>query len=131
MTLPWPATTMAHPSPPRVPASCIIAYDFGDAHNPSFTDMLPPAPGPRRNLPVTIEDWPDPDDDFDDSDNEYINRPPTPGEDQDPPYVEPDLEQGLNPEDEPALDENELWDFLQGQLGDLANDEWMDMCECI
>jgi hypothetical protein len=96
-----------------------------------FIGILPPEPGLRRNR-VIIEDWPDPDDDdFNDSDNENHNRAPADGEDQDPPYVEPDPEQGINPEDEPELNEAELWDFLHARLGDLADDEWIDMCKSI
>jgi hypothetical protein len=88
----------------------------------------PPAPALRRNR-VTIEDWPDPEEDFDGDFDEDNNNPPADGEDQDPPYIEPDPHQGFNPEDEPALNDDELWDFLQAELGDLADGEWIDMCE--
>jgi hypothetical protein len=97
-----------------------------------LTDVLPPAPPLRRNR-VIIEDWRDPEDDFNDfdGDDEDDNLPHVDGEDHDPLFFELDPGQGLNPEDEPALDDNELWEFLQAELGDLADDEWIDMCEYI
>jgi hypothetical protein len=119
---------MVHPS--HLLVDCIITYGFDHAPNSLFTDMPPPAPEFPRNR-VIIEDWPDPDDDFNNSDNENDNHPPANGEDQDPPYVEPDPERGLDPEDEPALNEDELWAFLHAELGDLADDEWIDMCKYI
>lgn len=76
---------------------------------------------------MTIDDWPDPDDDFassvDGDDNESV------GSNRDPEYVERDVPLGLNPEDEPALNEEQLRALLEAELGDLADEEWIDMCK--
>ena len=37
--------------------------------------------------------------------------------------------QELDSEDEPDMDDNDLWAMLREHLGDLAEDEWRDICE--
>lgn len=73
-----------------------------------------------------IEDWPDPDDDFAESedDEELANDM-----DGDPAFVERDPLFGPGPMDEPAMNNEELRQSLEMELGDLADEEWIDMCE--
>lgn len=91
-----------------------------------FTD-LPAAHGLRRNPPVTIEDWPDPEDDSATSGDEVADEP-VDGPDRDPEYIERNEPLGLNPEDEPAINDDDLRALLEAELGDLADEEWIDMC---
>ncbi|KAF8601263.1 hypothetical protein BDV93DRAFT_510182 [Ceratobasidium sp. AG-I] len=98
-----------------------------DNELPAPPPQLPPAHGLRQNPPVTIEDWPDPDDSSANSDND--GGPVDNGE-QDPPYIERDVPLRLDPNDEPALDDNDLLALLEAELGDLADEEWIDMCKC-
>ena len=92
---------------------------------------LPRGGSLRRNPPVTIEDWASDDEDASDegsaiydTDCSSVNS-----EDQDPIFLEQDKPLELHPDDEPEFDEEDLWNVLQQQLGDLADDEWIDMCE--
>ncbi|KAG8743020.1 hypothetical protein FRC10_000530 [Ceratobasidium sp. 414] len=112
------------PEPPDGVANMSIDIDNARALPPE----LPPAQGLRRNPPVTIEDWPDPDDDFaalDDGDN----GAPIDNADQDPEYVERDAPLAFDPNDKPVLDNEEIWVFLEDHLGDLTDEEWIDMYE--
>jgi hypothetical protein len=77
---------------------------------------------------VGIEDWPDPDDDSAGSDGDVPDNESIHSGERDPEYVERDRMLGLEPEDEPELGDDELRALLEAQLGDLADDEWIDMC---
>ncbi|CCO37842.1 hypothetical protein BN14_12002 [Rhizoctonia solani AG-1 IB] len=84
----------------------------------------------HRNPPVTVEDWPDPEDDFDPFDDEWDSQ----GDnklaegDQDPPFIERDNDMpGSGPEDEPLMDNNMLQAFLEMHLGDWTQEEWFDL----
>ncbi|KAG9074274.1 hypothetical protein FS749_014183 [Ceratobasidium sp. UAMH 11750] len=97
---------------------------------------LRPALGLRRNLPVTIEDWPDPkanpgplgddDEDRDEDGDELEGDEPIDGPDRDPPYVEHNIPPGLDPIDEPRLADDDIREILQRHLGDLAAQQWAD-----
>ncbi|KAG8736378.1 hypothetical protein FRC10_009390 [Ceratobasidium sp. 414] len=112
------------PEPPDSVANMSIDIDNARALPPE----LPPAQGLRRNPPVTIEDWPDPDDDFAASDDGN-NGTLIDDADRDPEYVERDAPLVFDPDDEPVLDDEEIWAFLEDHLGDLTDKEWIDMCE--
>lgn len=90
---------------------------------------MPRVQGLRRNPPVTIEDWPDADDDSVASDDNDDGALPIDGEDQDLEYVERDAPLGLDALDEPALDDEALRAILDAELGDLADEEWVEMCK--
>ncbi|KAF8603375.1 hypothetical protein BDV93DRAFT_523439 [Ceratobasidium sp. AG-I] len=92
-----------------------------DGNNPP---ALQPAQGRRRNPPVTIEDWPDPDSESEASEGDAA---PIDDEDGDPAYIEQDEPLRFNPDDEPELNDADLWAILEAELGDLADDEWIDM----
>ncbi|CAE6386878.1 unnamed protein product [Rhizoctonia solani] len=79
------------------------------------------APIPRRrNPPVTIEDWPDPEDDFAHSEASNGDLPAEPS------FVERgDTPLGEHPEDEALMDDEELLRFLQENLGDGVDREWL------
>lgn len=77
---------------------------------------------------MTIKDWPDPDDSSLGSASDYEDGPIVNGE-QDPAYIERDVPLGLDPNDEPALDDEDLLALLEAELGDLADEEWIDMCK--
>ncbi|KAF8601344.1 hypothetical protein BDV93DRAFT_510076 [Ceratobasidium sp. AG-I] len=106
---------------------------LGSVANMSLADdeesVLAPPPelqhvqGLRRNPPVTIEDWPDPEDD--NSAASEDDEGPINDVDQDPAYVERDPLAGFGPEDEPVLDDEQLRAFLEAELGDLADEEWL------
>jgi hypothetical protein len=84
----------------------------------------------RRNPPVTIEDWPEPDDELDfgedgePMDDEHINDA-----DQDPEYVEQHEPLRFHPDDEPGLLNGEVRAWMDLNLGDLADREWIDLCK--
>lgn len=81
---------------------------------------------------MTIEEWPDPDDNFahldrgvdsSDDDEETIDGP-----DRDPPFVERgNAALGVHPEDEPLMDDAMLHAFLEMNLGDYVKEEWFDL----
>ena len=88
----------------------------------------------NRNPRVTIEDWPDPEDDFahseHGSDSSEDNNEPTNGPDQDPEFIEQgNLPLGAHPEDKPLMNDNMLHAFLEMHLGDYTQDEWFNLCE--
>jgi hypothetical protein len=91
--------------------------------HPLFSEPVPL----HRNPPVTIEDWPDPEDDFAGSDTSDDGLPP------EPEFLERrDTPLGNHPKDEAVMDDEELLKFLKENLGDVADEEWMTtMCECI
>ncbi|KAG8727740.1 hypothetical protein FRC10_005683 [Ceratobasidium sp. 414] len=78
----------------------------------------------RRNPPVTIEDWDDPDDP--EPSEASDDDEPAAGEDRDPEYVERAEVPGFNPNDGPDMDDEQFANFLEMRLGDLAEDEWID-----
>jgi hypothetical protein len=88
--------------------------------------------GLRQNPPVLrIRDWPDLDLDLDldpgsDSEEEPINGP-----DRDPEYVERNEPFGFNPVDEPQFADQEVRRLLELNLGDEADELWLDMCKLI
>ncbi|KAG8733249.1 hypothetical protein FRC10_000335 [Ceratobasidium sp. 414] len=85
-----------------------------------------PAPGLCRNPPVMIEEWPDPDAQSVASEAES-DLGPINNEDRDPEYVEQDVPLRFDPDNEPLVDNKELWEHLYMELGNDADDEWIDM----
>jgi hypothetical protein len=77
---------------------------------------------------VWIEEWPNPSDDSANSDDDVPDNQSIRSGERDPEYVERDRMLGLDPEDEPELGDDDLRALLEAQLGDLADDEWIDMC---
>ena len=97
----------------------------------TLSAVLPRGGNLRRNPPVTIEDWASDEEDASDegsaiydTDHSSVNS-----KDQDPVFLEREEPLGLHPDDEPEFDEEDLWNMLQQQLGDLADDEWIDLCK--
>ncbi|KEP46533.1 transposase family Tnp2 protein, partial [Rhizoctonia solani 123E] len=90
-------------------------------------DLLEPALGLRRNPPVTIEDWPEPDLDLEYSDEEDDGNPPIDGSEGDPEFVERQDPLRLDPDDEPEYGDEEMQDMLREVLGDIADEQWVDM----
>ncbi|CCO32597.1 hypothetical protein BN14_06660 [Rhizoctonia solani AG-1 IB] len=78
----------------------------------------------RRNPPVTIEEWPDPEDNFAHLEASDEDLPPEPS------FIEcSDTPLGEYPEDEALMDDEELLRFLQENLGDRVDKEWLrTMC---
>jgi hypothetical protein len=84
-----------------------------------------------RNPPVGIDDWPSEEDepaDFtppgSDIDDEAVGDA-----DRDPEFIERDGPLGVDPNGEPDMDDQELWAYLREHLGDLAEEEWIDICK--
>ncbi|KAG8741783.1 hypothetical protein FRC10_002418 [Ceratobasidium sp. 414] len=100
-------------------------------HNTGVEVPLDPAHGLRRNLPITIVDWPDPEADPEAEDELLDDDEPVVGPDRDPEYVEHDIPPGLDPIDEPRLADDVMRDILQRHLGDLAVQQWVDMYDHI
>jgi hypothetical protein len=63
-----------------------------------------------------------------DSEDEHNGNRPVNGLDHDPEYVAWDVPPDLDPVDEPLLTDEEMRRLLLMRLGDLAEDEWLDMC---
>ncbi|KAG8728633.1 hypothetical protein FRC10_004749 [Ceratobasidium sp. 414] len=114
------------------------AQDFAreDGERPNDMDLglendppPPPPPLPLLPHPVTIKDWPEPGSDHE-SEGDFDNEPIA-GPDQDPPYVEqPAPAEGqLDANVELNLTDEEVRAALEMQLGDLADEEWMDICK--
>ncbi|KAG9076540.1 hypothetical protein FRC06_009452, partial [Ceratobasidium sp. 370] len=105
------------------------AMSISDGDPPMFA--LPPEPERAhqvyRNPPVTIDEWPDPNDNPDPSETSDDDNRSAAGEDRDPAYVEQADAPGFNPDDEPLMDDEQLAAFLQMHLGDLAEEEWIDL----
>jgi hypothetical protein len=79
---------------------------------------------------VNVEGWLEPTD-FEDSDTE--DEPVGEellDEDQDPEFVERMAPLGLNALDEPEVGYDELAAFLEENLYDMDEDEWLDICKC-
>ncbi|KAG9126908.1 hypothetical protein FRC07_001453 [Ceratobasidium sp. 392] len=98
---------------------------------------IPAGPPPvyvRRN-PVTIEDWDSDVEALDDIEMPFdddIEIPPNndvPAADGEvnPEFHEDDRQRGLDPDEEPDMEDVELWEFLRQHLGDLAEEEWVDI----
>jgi hypothetical protein len=82
------------------------------------------------NPTVTIEDWPEPTElETSDAEDEPIGELPLDGPDRDPEYTERTTPPGLDPNDESEFTDNELFALLQMHLGDIADEEWMDIRE--
>jgi hypothetical protein len=58
-----------------------------------------------------------------------IGDEPVGDADRDPGFNEQDGPLGLDPDGEPEMDDEELWAYLREHLGDLADEEWVDMCK--
>jgi hypothetical protein len=120
-----------------LPAGMLVYCLHTQNTNRTSTDM-PRGPEMRRNPPVQIEDWSSDDEAGDvggegedgsvasDIDNASVGSA-----ERDPPFVERLDPLGLDPNDEPGMNEDELWNILHQHLGDLADDEWIDMCESV
>ncbi|KAG8760112.1 hypothetical protein FRC12_009619 [Ceratobasidium sp. 428] len=80
-----------------------------------------PIRGIIQNPPLIINNWDDPPEESDGSDNEDENEGEGKG---DPEYIEHDLPLELNPLDEPRLADEEIRRILVHELGDLADEEW-------
>ncbi|KAG8705013.1 hypothetical protein FRC09_003206 [Ceratobasidium sp. 395] len=91
---------------------------------------IPAGPPPAYvRRPVTIEDW--------DSDVEALDDIEIPSDDDEdvpaaageanPEFHEDDRRRGLDADEEPDMEDAELWDFLRHHLGDLAEEEWVDI----
>ncbi|KAG9079354.1 hypothetical protein FRC06_007782 [Ceratobasidium sp. 370] len=104
--------------------------DLGDA-GPALP-RLNPILELRWNVPVMFDDWPDepPEVEPSDSGSESIGDEFV-GEDWDPKYVERMEPPGFDPNDEPEFNDNELLAVLEARLGDMAEEEWLDMYSCI
>jgi hypothetical protein len=89
--------------------------------------ILELAYGLRWNTPVRIMDWPDLDINFDSVSNSEDE--PVDGPDHDPEYAEQDELPGLNPIDEPQFANQEVWQLLELNLGDMADELWLNMCK--
>ncbi|KAG8735138.1 hypothetical protein FRC10_010953 [Ceratobasidium sp. 414] len=100
-------------------------------HNAGVEVPLDPAHGLRRNPPVTIVDWPDPEADPEAEDELSDDDKPVVGPDCGPEYIEHDIPPGLDPIDEPRLADDTMCDILQRHLGNLAVQQWVDMYNCI
>ncbi|KAG9074109.1 hypothetical protein FRC06_010925 [Ceratobasidium sp. 370] len=99
--------------------------NLGAAQGNLGVDILhAPAQGLRRNPPVTIEDWPEPDLDPHDHEDGLED-----GLGDDPEPVEMDVQPDLDPLVEPRLTDEEARRVLNLHLGDLAEEEWFDMCK--
>lgn len=79
---------------------------------------------------MTIEDWTSPDSNLEpaDSDDEDAGGP-SDGPDCDPEYFEHIIPPCLDPVDEPQFTDADIYQLLYSSLGDLAEEEWVDMCE--
>ncbi|KAG9090003.1 hypothetical protein FRC06_001256 [Ceratobasidium sp. 370] len=95
----------------------------------------PPNPAPphkvRRNPPVCIDDWPELGSNHE-SEAEDIDKGPADGLDQDPPYEEPNPGAGraeLNLLNKYEIGDTELQVAYDRWFGDLADQEWVELCE--
>jgi hypothetical protein len=88
-----------------------------------------PAHGLRLNPPVRIRHWPDPDPDLDFNPAPEDEDEPINGPDRDPEYAERDEPLGFDPVDEPQFADQEVRRLLELNLGDLADELWLDMCK--
>ncbi|KAG9096131.1 hypothetical protein FS749_009070 [Ceratobasidium sp. UAMH 11750] len=114
---------------------------IGDAHlglgdarlglgNAGIGAPLAPVVGLRHNPPVVIETWYGPDyEDIIEEDTIFggDDDPPINDPDRDPDYVERDMPPALDPIDEPRLGDVQMREVLQVELGDLADELWIDM----
>ncbi|KAG9080254.1 hypothetical protein FRC06_006866 [Ceratobasidium sp. 370] len=79
---------------------------------------MPPAPGVLRNPPVAIEEW-----------DEELGLPTPPESEDEAPIGGADQDPEFHEHEErvPEVNEEELWAILWEHLGDLAEQEWIDM----
>ncbi|QRV91910.1 Transposase family Tnp2 protein [Ceratobasidium sp. AG-Ba] len=83
---------------------------------------------PIFNLPVEIGDWPDPGSDAAESDGS--NEEPIDDLDGDPEFQEQPIDPanlGLDPLYEPNLDDEQAEALMREHLGDLADEEWLNL----
>lgn len=74
----------------------------------------------------------DPTSDMDDEPSEAESTDDSAAEDdpnRDPKYIERDAPPGLNGIDEPLFTDEQLRALLGSDLGDIADEEWEDMCK--
>lgn len=95
-------------------------------HN--LLSMTAPVQGLRLNPPVTIETWPDIDEDARSvvSDTQDI---PTDAPDRDPDFIERDELPCLDPVREPFVTDEDMMRLIELEYGDLKDEEWIDICE--
>ncbi|KAG9118518.1 hypothetical protein FRC07_006930, partial [Ceratobasidium sp. 392] len=94
-------------------------------------EILPGPPSVRRNW-VVIEDW---DSDVEELDNIEVlpdngapdNGAPNAGGEENLQFHEDNAQQGINPDEELDMDNAELWEFLRQHLGDVAEEEWVNI----
>ncbi|KAG8727912.1 hypothetical protein FRC10_005468 [Ceratobasidium sp. 414] len=121
-----------------------VAHKGADDNNNPFANLalgveddgpplLPIVPvqlnGIIRNPLVQINEWPDPGSDGELEDPEEYEGPDD-SADQDPDYVECHVEPGqlgLDPLDEPAMADAQLRELLVADLGDLADELWLEL----
>ncbi|CAE6472142.1 unnamed protein product [Rhizoctonia solani] len=111
------------------PADNDISMDGNDPETPfdPAPELLEPALGLRRNPPVTIEEWPEPDPDLSYSDEEDDDNPPIDDLEGDPEFVERQDPPRLDPDDEPEFEDEQMLHMLREVLGDIADEQWVDM----
>ncbi|QRV81018.1 Transposase family tnp2 [Ceratobasidium sp. AG-Ba] len=95
-------------------------------HPPPYIQLRP---GALRNPPVMIRQWdvagqPD----FSPPES-VVDDASIASNEQEPDFVEYDGPMGQNADEEPDMDDADLLDFLQGIMGDLAEEEWIDIFE--
>ncbi|KAG9088488.1 hypothetical protein FRC06_002007, partial [Ceratobasidium sp. 370] len=95
--------------------------DLGEAGAPEPMQEL------RRNPPVRIQDWPEMDPNFDLGPGSEDEDEPFDGPDRDPEYAERNEVPAFDPIDEPRFTREELRQLLYQNLGDLADEQWIDM----
>ncbi|CAE6476437.1 unnamed protein product, partial [Rhizoctonia solani] len=94
----------------------------------------PPTPpssqvqGLSDNPPLTIIEWPEPDDALENEASKEDEPTPADGPDRDPIFVDQHQPPTFNPVHEPLLSDEEMLEILEMELGDLEDtDEWVDM----
>ncbi|KAG9096535.1 hypothetical protein FRC07_010920, partial [Ceratobasidium sp. 392] len=90
---------------------------------------IPPGPPPVyvRRHPVVIEDWDSDVEALDDIEIPSDDDAPEAGGEANPQFHEDDGQRGFDPDEEPDMEDKELWGFLREHLGDLAEEEWVDI----
>ncbi|KAG9086949.1 hypothetical protein FS749_003268, partial [Ceratobasidium sp. UAMH 11750] len=96
--------------------------------NAHADDFPEPPQGLRRNPPVRIEEWPDVEANFDlGPGSDEGEDEPIDGPDRDPEFEERDEAPAFIPIDEPRFTHEEVRRLLHDNLGDLADEQWIDM----
>ncbi|KAG8703712.1 hypothetical protein FRC09_003998 [Ceratobasidium sp. 395] len=105
------------------PFGNIGAEDFQQPDEPEFVHE------PVHNPPVEIHEWPDPGSDHG-SDAASEDEELVDGADQDPPFEEFPAQPNnvdLNALYEPGMDDEQVHALMRLELGDLAEDEWLNL----